>query len=80
MTSEECLLSIVLLVRSKATELWCDRDASSKLAVFLRRQGCGSAPVGKDFGQLSCESPLEDLYLGVLWRTPMCCLFILVKV
>ena len=65
MTSEECLLDAILVARSKATELWHDHDASSKPAVFLRRPGCGSAPVGKDLGQLSCESPLEDFYLRV---------------
>ena len=50
MAPKECLLGVILVVRSKATGLWHDRNASSKLAVFLRRQGCDSALVGKDLG------------------------------
>ena len=80
MTSEEYLLGVILVVRSKVTGLWCDHDASSKLIVFLRRQGCGSALVGKDFGQLPCGLLLEDFYLDILWKTLICYFFILIKV
>ena len=65
MTSEEYLLGVILVVRSKVTGLLCDCDASSKSAVFLRRQGYGSAPVGKDLGQLLYGSSMENFYLGV---------------
>ena len=80
MTSEDYLLGIILVARLKVTGLWCDRDASSKPAVFFRGQGCDSASGGKNFDHLSCGSLLEDFYLRVLWRTPMCHFFILVKV
>ena len=44
---------------------WCKFEAGN----VLRRQGCGSAPVGKDFSHLPCESPLEDFYFRVSWRS-----------
>ena len=71
MISKEYLLDIILVVRSKASELWYNRDVSLKPVVFFRRQGCGYTPDGKDLGQLLCGSPLENFYLGVLWRKPM---------
>ena len=80
MISEEYLLDVILVAKSKVTGLWCDRDAGLKPVVFLRRQGCGCASVGKDLGQLLHGSPLEDFYLGVLWRTPIFYFFIVVKV
>ena len=80
MTSEEYLLSIILVLRLKVTGLWCNHDASSKPAIFFMGQGCDSASVGKDLGHLLCGSSLEDFYLRVSWRTPMCHFFNLVKV
>ena len=65
MTFEEFFLDIILVVRSKATGLWHDRDASLKPTVFFRRQDYGSTPVGKDLGLLLCGSSLEDFYLRV---------------
>ena len=79
-TFEEYLLGIILVVRLKVIGLWCDCFSSSKLAVFLKRQGCGSAPVRKDLGQLLCGSPLEGFYFGVLQRSPTCHIIFLVKV
>ena len=70
MMSKEYLFGVILVAISKVTGLWCDRDVSSKPVVFLRRQGCGSTLVRKDFGQLSCRSPLERFYFGVSWRSP----------
>ena len=65
MISEEYLLGVILVVGSKVTRLWHDRDVSLKPVVFLRRQGCGSALIGKGLGQVLCGSPLEEFYLGV---------------
>ena len=64
-TFVECPLGIILMVKSKATRLWCDHSLSPKPIVFLRRQGCGSAPVRKNLDQLSCGSSLKDFYFGV---------------
>ena len=79
-TFEEYLLGVILVVCLEVIGLWHDRTISSKPVVFFRRQGYDGAPIRKDLGQLSCGSLLEDFYLRVSWRTPMCYFFIFMKV
>ena len=54
-TSEEYLFSVILVASLKAIELWHDCSLSSKLIVFLRRQGCGGAPIRKDLGNFHVD-------------------------